>query len=347
MMTDNRGKGRKSVLIGQRIQMNIRTVVAVLAAVIVLTVAYASNASAETANTLKISPLRTDIDIKAGESRIVKITLTNVTNDPITVHPVENDFVSGDERGTPSLILDDNKYAPSHSLKRFMAPLKDVTIAAGQSKTVNVKITVPAGADAGGYFGAVRFTPVSPDDGGQVNLSANVASLILLRVPGEITEKLDLTDFAVQQNGTSGVYFGSPDNLEVLARFKNNGGAQVGPFGKISVTQGDKVVYQTDFNNKSPRDMVLPGTARRWNTPIEKISDFGYYTVHATFTYGEKNQTIEVAKSFWVIPMWFVVVVIASVVVLIALIVGTGLLIRRRRRHHRRAKHRRKGGLRH
>lgn len=333
------------MLVNQRIQTSIKFIIATLIAMMVLAFAHATTVgAAETANTLKLSPLRTDIDIKPGERRAVKMTITNVTGEAITVHPVTNDFLSADEHGTPSLILDENKFAPSRSLKRFMGPIADVTIPAKQSKTISVMITVPADAKAGGYFGAVRFTPTSPDSGGQVNLSANVASLILLRVPGEITEKLELTDFAVQQNGTSGMYFGSPDNLEVLARFENKGGAQAGPFGKISVTQGDKVVYQTDFNNKDPREVILPDAARRWNVPIEKIGDFGYYTVHATFTYGEKNQTIEVAKSFWVVPMWMVIAAIVAVVLIIGTIVLAVMLIRRRKRRH--AVHHRRGGLR-
>lgn len=332
------------MLIGQRIHISSRMIIAFILGLLLMTIMYAETAGAETANTLKVSPLRTDIDIKPGESRSVKITITNVTDAPITIRPVENDFVSGDERGTPALILDEKAYAPSHSLKRFMTPLQDITIPAKGSKTIAVKISVPNNAQAGGYFGAIRFTPTSPAAGGQVNLSTNIASLILMRVPGEITEKLDLTDFAIQQNGTSGTYFNTPDNLEVLARFKNSGGAQVGPFGKISVTQGDKIVYQTDFNNKNPRDMVLPGAARRWNVPIEKINDFGYYTVHATFTYGTKNQTIEVVKSFWVIPLWMILAVVAAVIALILLIVLVIVLARRKKRRHS-AKSRR-GGLR-
>jgi len=335
----------KSVLVNQRIQTSIKFIVAAVAATMVLAFAHATTAgAAETANTLKLSPLRTDIDIKPGERRAVKMTITNVTGEAITVHPVTNDFLSADERGTPSLILDEDKFAPSRSLKRFMGTIADVTIPAKQSKTISVMITVPADAKAGGYFGAVRFTPTSPDSGGQVNLSANVATLILLKVPGEVTEKLELTDFAVQQNGNSGMYFGSPDNLEVLARFENKGGAQAGPFGKISVTQGDKVVYQTDFNNKDPRDVILPDAARRWNVPIEKIGEFGYYTVHATFTYGEKNQTIEVAKSFWVVPMWMVIAAVVGVLLLIGAIILMTMLIRRRKRRH--AVHHRRGGLR-
>ena len=290
------------------------------------------------ANTLKVSPVRTDIEIAQGQSKGVDVTITNLTKSPMTVHPIENDFTAGDERGTPALILDENQYAPTHSLKRFMTPLTNVTIPAGQAKTITVVISVPKTAQAGGYFGALRFAPASPDSGGQVNLNASVASLILLTVPGPTVEQLNLTDFKVMQDSKSGAFFTTPNNLSVTARFENKGNIQLGPFGKISVKNGDKVVYETDFNNKNPRDVILPDSARRWDIPLDKIGTFGHYTVLGTFTYGSKNETIEVQQSFWVIPIWMIITAIAIVVLIIAIIVF--LIFFFRGRQHRRARRR-------
>ncbi len=318
-------------MLKQRIRTNVGTVMMAAFAFAVLispqTFAQTPNTNKST-NVLKVSPVRTDITVKPGTSKTVTTTVTNLTKSPITVRPVENDFISGDERGNPSLILDADKYAPTHSLKRFMKPLADVTVPAGEAKTVEVVITVPKDAKAGGYFGAVRFAPAAPESGGQVNLSASAASLILLTVPGDMVEKVDLTDFNVQQNGQAGSFFQTPNNLQTSFRFENKGSVQMGPLGKISVLQGDKVVYSADFNNKNPRDMILPDSARRWELPLEKISNFGNYTVKATFTYGEKNQTVEVSRSFWVVPWTVIIAAIVGVLLLIALIVGIWFFLR-------------------
>jgi hypothetical protein len=292
-----------------------------------------SFAATNTANVLKVSPVRSDVEVQAGTKKIVQVTVTNPTDAPISVRPVENDFVAGDERGTPALILDETKYAPTHSLKRFMSPLANVTVPAKQSRTIDVAVTIPKDALPGGYFGAVRFVPASVDDGGQVNLSASAASLILLTVPGPVVEKLDLTDFVIQQNGKTGDMFSSPNNLQISARFQNKGSVQVGPFGKVSVLKDDKVVYDTNFNDKDQRDMVLPDSARRFDVPLKNIDTFGHYTVKATFTYGKKNQTIEVTKSFWVIPQMLIIAAAVGVLVLIGLIVLVALLLRNRKRH--------------
>ena len=310
-------------------QLHIKTLVLFTVAVGLMLAVHAATAAATSApNTLKVSPVRSDINVKQGDKRIVKVTVTNLTAEEIYIHPVQNDFIAGDERGTPALILDENKYAPTHSLKRFMTPLKDFTIPANQARTIDVEIAVPASAQAGGYFGAIRFAPSSPDSGGQVNLSTSVASLILLTVPGDAVEKLNLTDFEIQQNGKAGTFFTTPENIQVSARFRNDGNVQLGPFGKISVTKGDDVIYDVDFNDNDPREMALPDSARRWDIPVEKLEDFGHYKVSATFTYGTKNQTIEIEQSFWVVPLGVIIAAVGGVVGLIALIAAIWFFLR-------------------
>ena len=314
-------------------------VVAALAFAVLLSPQSSAQSVNNSTNVIKISPVRTDIQIAPGESKTVQMTVTNLTNDPITVAPVQNDFISGDESGTPALILDANEFAPTHSLKRFMQPISDVTIPAQKSVTIEVVIKVPAGTQAGGYFGAIRFAPTIPGGGGQVNLSPNAASLILLTVPGPVAEKLDLTDFKIQQAGKDGNFFNTPNAVSAFIRFENKGNIQEGPFGKITVKNFGKVVYSTDFNTTSPRDQILPDAARRWDVPLNDLGSFGYYTVSATLTYGQKNQTIEVVKTFWIIPQIAVIIAIAALLLIIGLIIFLIFFIRKRRRQNRRPNH--------
>lgn len=303
------------------------------AAVLTLGLGYSSLAQSGngsgTANALKISTLRTDITANPGETKTVKVTVTNPSEAEVSIRIIQNDFVaSKDEDGTPDLILEEDEYAPSHSLKRFMQPVENVLLGPGESKPVEVTLVIPADAEAGGYFGAISFAPESPDSGGQVNMSASVASLILLAVNGDAKEKLDLTDFVVQKNSRPGVFFTNSEDLEVMARFYSESAVQVGPAGKISVIKGDDIVYEVDFNNKDQRDVILPDSARRWYIPVNSLQGFGKYEVAATFTYGTKNQTLEATKSFWVIPVWMIV---ASIVVLVAVVALVIYLIMRRR----------------
>ncbi|WP_260763277.1 DUF916 domain-containing protein [Candidatus Mycosynbacter amalyticus] len=319
--------GNKGVL-KQQIQTNVRTIISVVAMVVLAAFVAASvqvqHAHAATANTLKVSPVRSDIELKPGESKTIKMVVTNLTGAQIDVKPLANDFVSGDERGTPALILDADKYAGSHSLKRFMAPLANFSIPAKKTQVVEVTFNAPRDAKPGGYFGAVRFAPTTPDSGGQVNLSASVASIVLATVPGNVTQNLTLTNFDLQQDGANKTYFTTPDNIQASFRFHNDGDVHLSPFGKVSVKNGSKVVYEADFNQKVPREMVLPDSNRRWDVPLKNIGTFGKYEVHATFTYGTKNQTIEQTRSFWVIPQLYIILALVALVIVLILI---GLLI--------------------
>jgi len=317
----------------QRIRINIKFLLVAAAMLVTPFMVIPQNAWAVTsannqANTLKVSPVRSDISVKPGESKTVEVTVTNLTKADISIQPYENDFIAKGEDGTPALILNDNQYAPTHSLKRFMLPLGGFTVPAGKAKAVKVTISVPPTAQPGGYFGAIRFAPASPADGGQVNLNASVASLMLLTVQGPMTEKLNVTDYSVQQNGKSGTYFQNPNNLAFSFRFEDKGSVQEAPFGNISVKNGDKVIYSHEFNNESPREVVLPDSARRWTVPLKDIGTFGYYTVEGTLTYGSKNETVNISQSFWVIPFAVIIGGIVGLLALIGLIVGIVAFLR-------------------
>lgn len=278
-------------------------------------------------NTLKISPVRSDIVIAPGKTDVVTMKVTNMTKAPMTIQAIENDFVAGDDRGTPALILDASKFAPTHSLKRYMVPIPNTTIAPGVTQEIKVTVKVPLDAKPGGYYGAVRFSPVSAGGSTSVNLNASAASLILMTVPGPVEEKLTLKSFDVKQGSKVDTIFQSANDLQVSFRMENTGSIQEGPFGNISVMQGDKVVYSYNFNDTAPREMVLPDSTRVWDVPLKNIGGFGNYTIKATLSYGQKNQTIEVKKSFWVIPIAVIAVTVGGLLLLVAIIVAIRMFL--------------------
>jgi hypothetical protein len=119
-------------------------------------------------------------------------------------------------------------------------------------------------------------------------------------------EQMTLTNFDIQQNGGTSSNFRTPKDLSLLIRFQNKGNIQEAPFGQVNVQKGKKVVYTDNFNQDQPRDNVLPDSARRWNVGIKNIGKFGKYTVSGTFGYGTKGQTINIEKTFWVIPTTYI-----------------------------------------
>lgn len=279
---------------------------------------------------LRVSPVKTDITVPAGTTGTVQIIVTNLTNNSLTLQPIENDFIAGGEEGQAALILSPDSYAPSHSLKRFMVPISDITLPPKGGTTVNVNIDVPKTAQPGGYFGALRFSPTvgGSSNSSSVALGESVASLILMTVPGPTFEQLTLTNFDVEQNGSSAGNFRTPNALSLFVRFENKGNLQESPFGQIDVQKGKKVLYTYDFNQADPKSEILPDSFRRWTIPLKGFGKFGKYTVSGTFTYGTNGNTIDIEKTIWIIPTTYIIAGIIIVVVLVVLIGGSWLFLK-------------------
>lgn len=284
------------------------------------------------ANALTISPIRTEVTADPGDTKVVKVLVSNTAEQDVSVRPIQNDFVAGDEEGSPAIILEETEFAPSHSLKRFMQPLDSFILSSGESKLVEMEIVVPEDAEAGGYFGSLRFAPTDPNDGGQVNMSMSLASLVLLTVTGDTPEKLTMTDFSIEQGGRPSAFFMTTDDIKIRTRFQNDSNIHLSPLGKVTISKGKEVVFDQDMNNKEQKDYILPGSARKWDFSVDGLNGFGKYEVNAIFTYGSSNKTIEVSKTFWVIPLAMIIAGIAVVVLIVAVVIGLVLRSRHRKR---------------
>ncbi len=295
---------------------------------------FASAQSTGAGSGLKISPVRTDLTIDPGKSDSVVITVNNVTSVETTYDAIVNDFVAGnDELGQPALILDADKYAPSHSLKRYIRPISSLTVPAGASKQVTATINIPKDAAAGGYYGAVRFVPASTGlSEKNITLSASVGTLILVKVPGDINENMKLESFDVRsskEDGKASTFFTGSKELYAVARFKNLGNVHEQPFGKVVLKKGDKVLQTVEINNTDPKGNVLPDSIRRFGVKLDKVGLWGKYTVEGNFGYGSTGQLISGKTSFFVLPLAFIVGILILLAVLIGMIFGLPRAIKR------------------
>ena len=274
---------------------------------------------------IQISPVRDDITISPGQSQVVNLTVINVTSNTEVLQGVVNDFVaSSNETGQPSILLGTNVYSPSHSLKRFVTPIPNLTLAPGQEKQVPVTITVPKDAAGGGYYGVVRFGPAGTGSKDQtVTLAGSVGTLILLTVPGNIKQQLSIASFDVETNGSASTYFTSNKKIQAVVRFQNEGNIQVAPFGKILLkSRSGKIIASFNVNNVTPPGEVLPNSIRKFNIPLSHIGSFGIYTLEANFGYGTTGQPISASTVFYVIPMTIIISFIAFIVIILFLIFG-------------------------
>ncbi len=281
---------------------------------------------------LSISPTRTELRIERGKSDQVKINLRNVTKGSIVAKPSVSDFEADNETGEPKLLADQNTHN-SASIYNFVGGLTDVPLSAGESKDLTYTVTIPSDAPAGAYYGALTFRAVpanqAGDDngGGEVALTANVASLVLVEVPGDITEQIQVTSIkALGSNGKASSFFTTSPSKSAIA-IKNLGNSFAKPFGTVTVTNmSGKQVYSYEINNSTPRSNILPKTSRTFTDEINGISKPGRYTITANISFGTGGDVISQKVSFWYIPVWLAVLLVLLVV---GIVVGGYLLYRK------------------
>jgi hypothetical protein len=280
-------------------------------------------------NGYRVSPVRTSLTIKPGSGTNLTVYIQNASSAVEHLQVLVNDFQAPkDESGNPALLLS-GEAAPEHSLKQFVTiPKRTFTLKPGQQMPVNVQIKVPAGTVGGGYFGAIRFAPIGVSGDKNVNLNASVASLVLITVPGNISEQLSIAGFGVSQGKdvTSAslrtIFFNNKD-LKAIVRFQNSGNVQAQPFGKIVLKKGSKTLGTYSINNTESPGSVLPDSIRRFGVNLNNVGSFGKYKIEGNFGYGSKGQLLTASATFYVIPI--IVVIIALLLILLILFLIFGL----------------------
>lgn len=295
------------------------SIVTLLSASLLLPVAAQTNAPAKTSNGYQISPVRSEYTIEKGKSDTLTISIQNPSEVATTAKAIVNNFVaSEDESGTPRLVLADNAQPPKNNFKTLISDIPDVTLASKEKKDIPVKITVPASANSGGYYGAVRFVPANATQESTVGLTASVGTIVLVTVPGDLKLKLDVVQLSASQNGKPKSFITSGD-VDVLTRLKNSGDIHLKPFGRVTVkNMFGKIVASYEFNNKDPRANILPDSIRKFEDPLGKHSLLGRYTIESNLGYSTGGGDLLTAKSsFWYVPVWAVLVLIVLLLVII------------------------------
>lgn len=279
---------------------------------------------------LQLSPTRKDMIAQPGEKETFSILLKNITAVDLTAQAVLNDFESDNDSGTPQIIIDQTKRTP-YTLEKMLKGYTTVDLKPGETKEVKLTLDVPAGTTPGAYFGAVRYSAVpkgqTAQSDRQVALTASVAHLVFVEVPGEINEQIQIESLkATYDNKPGTFFFKKPDN--VALQVKNLGTGLSRPFGKVNVNGPfGKEVHTYDVNNTDPRGLILPTSSRTFNNELKNVKWPGKYTLTGSVAYGSGGEVVTYKSSFVYMPWWCLLVLI----VLIVLIVSGGYWIYRSR----------------
>ena len=282
--------------------------------------------SGKSVSAMALAPAIIELEAQAGQVIEQEIGIANTSQETEIYYLSTLKFRAADEQGTPEFI----PYDQDHSgLPEWIVfPENQIEVASGQVSTMIVSIAVPNEALAGGHYAVVVASVAPTTEQKNVNISTQVASLVLLNVQGSATVQAALLDFV----GPAWI-----NRLPALfqTRIQNQGDVHIKPQGTIVISDmfGAKMAT-LDLNLENGR--ILPSSTRQFDALwlrviseqigfFEEIKNewnnfgFGRYTAELELDYGENSDPLTASLTFWIIP-WHLGLIAVLIAVLMLLI---------------------------
>lgn len=261
---------------------------------------------------VKVQPSLIDETVDPGQVLEGTLTVTN-ENGGIQTYFITTRNVNGmSDTGTPSF-ADTSSDDPLEAASWIKPLQKSVTMDVGESVTVPYRIEVPQNASPGSYFAAFFVTREAEEviqSGAGVGF--HVASLVNLRVSGEVNEDMLFRDFYTKKS-----FFTKP-SVFFTARIDNTGSIHQRPQGIINISDmfGNSV-GQVGFNDSA--GAILPHFDRVFETTWNYDGfALGRYKATASIVFGEtQKKTISKEVTFWVVPVKEVGIVLGGIILLL------------------------------
>jgi hypothetical protein len=226
---------------------------------------------------IEVTPGKLEIEIPAGASYNVPISVRNSSFDPVHVLASMVDFGVGVSGDYEFMKVGTRPY----SLMRWASIRpREFDIPPGSAQQVQLTLQVPQEADLSGEYAGIVFFQTRPSrqKGNSVAFSVRVASKIYATIPGTVDPKGAITKM------TAG---SSPRGETYRVLFRNTGNTHVYLRGQLVVQRGNAVV---DTLQLGQGDLVERGGLRQLEV-VGKHLDPGTYQAIATVDYGGKTET--------------------------------------------------------
>jgi hypothetical protein len=221
------------------------------------------------------------------------IKIDNITDSPLVIVPQRRNFLAYGEDGQPELT---DKPTPYSLASWISVEPSEASIPPKGAAHFKFTIAVPHDAEPGGHFGSITFkTKPESTGGGQVAVVQEVGSLVLLKVAGNINEKIEIESFKA---GSGGILERGPVPLEL--RLRNTGNVHVKPVSMLIVIKNmfGQEVTQLKIDPKN----VLPDSVRRFEARWNRKWLTGVYSADVTIVYGGDNQVLTRQINFFGFP---------------------------------------------
>jgi len=256
---------------------------------------------------LKLSPLRTELDVTPGTSQNGSLLVTNTTDKPITV------FLSAEAF---SVVNQQYDYAfdQETELSKWVNFSEDtVTLAGGRDKTVAFAVGVPLSAEPGGRYISL-FATTASNPGNGINSQQRVGSLVYITVTGDVSRIGNL------------IFIKAPSVINGVSKWttaiQNSGSTHFRSRYNVAV---QNLITNDTVATMSGDALILPGTIRSVEDSLPVPPIPGLYKVVYTIGLGDTPAKVETRLILYVPP-------VAIGVLLLASILTTSLIVQRKSR---------------
>src|SRR6266576_4182466 len=169
---------------------------------------------------ISINPAHVELTATPGAHLTSAFKFWNGTSGGLLVHLQAADFTPQGEEGQ---ILVDGEEDPINSLKHWVTlAAPDVNIPAGEEPTIDFSLDVPANASPGSHWGTLLAVLAPQGTGPGTAVQTRFGLLILVRVLGDVREKVTLESASVPR-------FTDAPPITLEARFRNEGTVHAAP----------------------------------------------------------------------------------------------------------------------
>ena len=230
------------------------------------------------ANSITVTPPRLAFTAESGGYFKDQIEVYGASDKEIRVKTYFMDW-DFDQEGTVQFYAEPGRVKRSATAWLQIEP-SEFVLPAGSKKMVTISGQVPAGTAPGDYWSMffVEFLPYSALQMSGMRMSGRVGGSITVTVPGPVTVKGRIGDFAIQSTVTNG-----RPAISAAVLFVNEGDSVLEPTGRIEIK---------DLKNKKvglvtiPPSKVLPQSSRQIRIQEELQLKPGNYVAIAVMDYG-------------------------------------------------------------
>ncbi len=270
---------------------------------------------------LVVSPPRTDLEIKPGETLQKTIKVTNTSETELILNAVPIDFIVTDDAGTPIKVT-------TEASGRFLASpwftleTSELVVPPKDTAQLTVVITAPQDALPGGHYAGIFFEP-KERKGEKKTVSyttAQVGSLFALNVAGDVNYDAVIKDFSVKN------YLSEFGPIDFTLTLENQSDTHITPESSIKITD---MLGRSVEPIKLDSVNIFPFTSRTQNARWDQIWGFGKYVATVTVVYGPTGAVTSRGVAVYFIRFRL----IAAILVVLLVILATGISIKRHLMH--------------